>query len=92
MAISAADPDPDPDLVFLGHPDPGKYRIRILYLQKDPVILIFSLFKLSKVQFAQKNFFILKENAIKRSFSFKYISKKDPDPVVLGNPDPDPNF
>ena len=30
----------DPDPVFLGHPDldpdPGKYRIRILYPQKDP--------------------------------------------------------
>ena len=34
MKISVADPDPDP--VLLGHPDPGKYRIRILYLQKDP--------------------------------------------------------
>ena len=33
-ATSVADPDP----VFLGHPDPdpGKYRIRILYQQKDP--------------------------------------------------------
>ena len=29
---SVADPDP----VFLGQPDPGKYQIRILYLQKDP--------------------------------------------------------
>ena len=31
---SVADPDP----VFLGHPDPdpGKYRIRIFYPQKDP--------------------------------------------------------
>ena len=30
--------DPDPDLVFLDHPDPdpGKYRIRILYPQKAP--------------------------------------------------------
>ena len=34
VAGSVADPDP----VILGHPDPdpGKYRIRILYLQKDP--------------------------------------------------------
>ena len=41
---SVADQDP----VFLGHPDPdpGKYRIRILYPQKAPVIQIFSLNKI----------------------------------------------
>ena len=33
----------DPDPVFFGppDPDPGKYRIRILYPQKDPCNLIF---------------------------------------------------
>ena len=35
-----------PDPVFLGNPDPGKYRIRILYLQKTPVILIFLLYEI----------------------------------------------
>ena len=34
--------------VFLGHPDPdpGKHRIQILYPQKNPVILIFWLYKI----------------------------------------------
>ena len=41
---SVADPDPDP--VFFGHPDPGKYRIRILYPQKDPMLFGFSRFKI----------------------------------------------
>ena len=46
MEISVADPDPDP--VFLGHPDPdaGKYRIRILYPQKDPMLFKFSRYKI----------------------------------------------
>ena len=56
--ISVADPDP----VFLGHPDPdsGKYRIRILYPhKKNLIILIFSLYTLSKIQFRQINFLSL---------------------------------
>ena len=36
----------DPDPVFLGHPDPGKYRIRTLYPQKTLATLIFSLYKI----------------------------------------------
>ena len=36
------------DPVFLGHPDPdpGKYRIRILYLQKEPMLFKFSRYKI----------------------------------------------
>ena len=36
------------DPVFLGHPDPdpGKYRIRILYPQKDPLLFKFSRYKI----------------------------------------------
>ena len=36
------------DPVFLGRldPDPGKYRIRILYQQKDPILFTFSRYKI----------------------------------------------
>ena len=48
------------DPVFLGHPDPdpGKYRIRILYPQKDPCNSKFLVIKLSKKQFRPNNFVI----------------------------------
>ena len=46
VKTSVADPDP----VFFGHPDPdqnpGKYRIRILYPQKDPMLFKFSRYKI----------------------------------------------
>ena len=47
------------DPVFLGHsdPDPGKYRIWILYPQKDPCNLIFLLkYHCLKYSFVQKIF------------------------------------
>ena len=46
LLISVADPDSDP--VFFGHPDPdpGKYRIRILYTQKDPMLFKYSRYKI----------------------------------------------
>ena len=44
LLSSVADPDP----VFFGHPDPdpGKYRIQILYPQKDPMLFKFSCYKI----------------------------------------------
>ena len=57
------------DPVFLGHPDPnpdpGKYRIRILYLQKDPCNLIFLV-----------NFHCLKYSFVQRIFIFDFECHK----------------
>ena len=39
-------------------PDSGKYRIRILYPQKDPCNSNFFVIKLSKIHFRQNNFLI----------------------------------
>ena len=51
------------DPVFLGQPDPdpnpGKYRIRILYPQKKTCNSNFLVIKLSKIQFRPTNFFNL---------------------------------
>ena len=46
--------------VFFGHPDPdpGKYRIRILYPQKTPCYSNFLVIKLCKTQFRPYNFLI----------------------------------
>ena len=41
--------DPDrirKDPIFLGQRDPGKYRIRILYPQKGPMLFKFSCYKI----------------------------------------------
>ena len=55
----------EPDQVFLGQPDPdqypGKYRIRMLYPQKDPCNSnLFRYIKLSKIQFLTNIFLSFK--------------------------------
>ena len=44
--------DPDPDLVFLGHPDPDPFS------QKDPCKSNFRVIKLSKIQFRPNIFYL----------------------------------
>ena len=72
LEISVADPDPDPDPVGSGlfwspgsgsrkipDPDPGKYRIRILCPQKDPMLFKFSRYKIVQNTVSSKEFFYL---------------------------------
>ena len=61
LAVCTSVADQDQDLVgsgLFGHPDLGKYRIRILYPQKANVIQILSYIKLSKIQFCPNNIYI----------------------------------
>ena len=84
------------DPVFLGQPDPdpGKNRIRILYPQKytrNSTFLVIQ--NCLKLHFCQHIFFLIlsvvRRFGKKMTYSFKFISQKDPDPVFLGDPDPD---
>ena len=66
------------DPVFLGHPDPGKYRIRILYSQKAPCNLIFLLYNfLSKIQFSQNIFCIFSfREGVKNTTFYGHVRKE----------------